>query len=213
MQSKPSIDSAMAENYLNRGMAFHENQEYTKAVEAYSEALRLDPKLTAVYNLRGTAYTRMREDDKAIEDFSEAIRLGPDTYVAYTNRGNVYFWNSECEKAISDYKSAIRLDPNAPRAYTFLARLLSTSPRDQFRNGKEAVKDATKGCELSGWKEPYSIDILAAAYAEAGDFASAVKWQKKAIEFGIPHEEELMIARRRLALFESGKPYRDPRCR
>jgi tetratricopeptide (TPR) repeat protein len=211
--SKPATDSALAEAHLNRGMTFHEKQEYAKAVEAYTEAIRLDPELTAVYNLRGTVYTRMREDDKAIEDFSQAIRLGPDPYVSYTNRGNVYFWQSECEKATKDYESAIRLDPKRPRAYTFLARLLSTSPKDECRDGKKAVENATKGCEMSGWKEPYSIDALAAAYAEIGDFKNALKWQEKAIEYGIPHAEELEMARRRLTLFESKKPYRDPRCR
>lgn len=37
-------------------------------------------------------------------------------------------------------------------------------------------------CELTQWNDPDAVDTLAAAYAEAGDYQSAVKWQTKAID-------------------------------
>ncbi len=67
---------------------------------------------------------------------------------------------------------------------------------------------AIEACELTRWKEAYCLETLAAAHAEAGDFASAVKWQVKAIELEAdPKEKEEY--RPRLKLFQEKKPYRE----
>jgi hypothetical protein len=50
-----------------------------------------------------------------------------------------------------------------------------------MRDGRRAVAIATKACTLSSWKNAFSIDTLAAACAQAGYFADAVKYQELAI--------------------------------
>lgn len=87
------------------------------------------------------------------------------------------------------------------------AWLLATCPDDAVRDGKLAVEHATKACELSNWINVMFLDTLAAAYAEAGDFESAVKWQKEAIRFNNPAFAEDFQTR--LRLFEAGKVYRE----
>jgi hypothetical protein len=52
------------------------------------------------------------------------------------------------------------------------------------------------------------LDILAAAYAEAGDFKQAIKFQKQALEFPHRPEAEVDKARQRLKLYEAGKSHR-----
>ena len=55
------------------------------------------------------------------------------------------------------------------------------------------------------------MNTLAAAYAESGKLKEAVEWQKKALESpGLP-EGELDGARRRLTLYQSGKPFHEPK--
>jgi WD40 repeat protein/serine/threonine protein kinase len=92
-----------------------------------------------------------------------------------------------------------------------LAMMQATCPAAEVRNGAEAVKNATRVCELTEWKKAQYVDTLAAAYAETGDFESAVKWQKKAISLLTEEDPAEWPAefQERLKLYESGKPYRE----
>ena len=87
----------------------------------------------------------------------------------------------------------------------------ATYPVAELRNGPEAIENATKACELTGWRNPVYVDTLAAAHAETGDFDSAIKWQKKAIEMLTKEQRALPQAdfELRLKLYESGLPARE----
>ena len=102
----------------------------------------------------------------------------------------------------------IRLDPKLAPAYVNRAWLWATCPDAKYRDGKRAVESATRACELSEWKFAVFIDALAAAYAEAGDFEAAVKWQTKAnglyAAAGARAKGE-----ERLKLYREKKPYRE----
>ena len=92
------------------------------------------------------------------------------------------------EQAIADYETAMELGtslaPNQKElVWNNLAWVLSTSPKDDLRDGKRAVELAIKAAELTEYKEAYILSTLASAYAEVGDFDNAVKWSTKAVEF------------------------------
>jgi tetratricopeptide (TPR) repeat protein len=74
----PAID---ADAHFDRGMAFLERREYDKAINEFSEAIRLDPNYVHAYVSRGNAYGIHGAVDKAIDDFTEAIRLDPNVAV------------------------------------------------------------------------------------------------------------------------------------
>jgi hypothetical protein len=91
-----------------------------------------------------------------------------------------------------------------------LAWLLATSPNADLRDGNRAV---TLAQPLAVLYESWGyLDTLAAAQAEAGDFAAASRTEQKALAQAEPDAsaETLHDLKHRLTLFQSDEPYREP---
>jgi len=194
--------------YYNRGHAWQAKGELDHAIADFDEAIRLDPGSVEAYFNRGLVWQSKGELDQAIADFNEAIRLDPKDAPAYNNRGHVRKLKAQFDQALADYDAAIGLDPQDPAAYNNRAWIRATCPDARYRDGPKAVASATRACELTGWKNADDVDTLAAACAEAGDFAAAVKWQEKALAL-YTVEAERKEGRAHLALYQANKPYHE----
>lgn len=89
--------------------------------------------------------------------------------------------------ALADFDSLVedtrRLATREQHSFVLDGRawLRATCPDASIRNAQLAITDAKKACELARWRHAGYIDTLAAAYAEAGDFDSAVRYEQQAI--------------------------------
>jgi hypothetical protein len=98
---------------------------------------------------------------------------------------------------------------NTPRSLNALAWFLATCQDDSIRNGAEAVRHATKACELTYWQEWKYIDTLAAAWAECGDFKRAVEYGQQALELKDLDEASRKKTEDRIALYRKRQPLRE----
>jgi Flp pilus assembly protein TadD len=125
----------------------------------------------------------------------------------------VYAAKGEFGQAIADNNKAIHLDPANADAYNSLGWLLATCPVESIRDGHQAVEAAQKACELSGWKKWTFIDTLAAAFAEAGDFDQATKYQQQAMSMDGLAAKDRAETQRKMDLFQQHKPYHESAAR
>ena len=80
-----------------------------------------------------------------------------------------------------------------------------------MRNGKRAVELAQHACEITQWKTAVLMGTLAAAYAEAGDFAKAVQTATRARDTAHTEKQDDVAKRNQelLELYSSNKPFRE----
>jgi len=179
-----------------------------KAIDHLDQAIRLDPTRAITIYSRGGCYEELEQFDKAIADYDRVIRITPKDSDNYDARGGAYFAKGNYKQALSDFEKAVQLSQNNAGAWGHLAWLKAACPEDSLRNGKEAIRMSIKACELSNWKEPGPIFALAAAYAETGDFDSAVRYAQQAL--GIK-DISPRVAKRiqgHIALFQRHQPIR-----
>lgn len=149
--------------------------------------------------------------EKAAALYTAALKMRPDPVNAamlYMERGAVHAEWKRHGAAVADYDRASRLRPREAWLHNDAAWLRATSPDPAVRNGKMAVRQATRACELTAWKDSDELDTLAAAYAEVGDFDAALRWQKEAIARAPLAQRTKM--HRRLSLYQNRTPYRLP---
>lgn len=106
------------------GDKFYTRKKYNEAIEAYTQAIVLNPKDYSFFNNRGVAYHAKGEFENAIADYSKAVELNPKHFSSFNNRGAAYEDLGLMEQAIEDYQKATELDPENKTAQTNLKKAL-----------------------------------------------------------------------------------------
>ncbi len=144
---------------------------------------------------------------KAVEVYNEVLEQQSDSVLARRNRGEAYLTLGEHAAAIADFEKALEHLAEDPALLNNLAWVLATSPDAEVRDGRRAVELATKACELSNYDESHILSTLAAAFAESGDFGTAIEWSQKAVDMDESEQAEQLA--KELASYQGGQPWRE----
>ena len=65
----------------NRGLAYYNKGEYSRAIADYDEALKLNPQYVDAFIYRGLAYEQISDKVKAIESYRQALAVAQNPQV------------------------------------------------------------------------------------------------------------------------------------
>jgi tetratricopeptide (TPR) repeat protein len=179
-------------------------QEAIEEVEQVSSAAPNDNELKMQLALYYQVDNKPR---KAVEVYSEILTRDGDHAAARRSRGDAYLAIGDHAAAVADFEESLKHLGDDPALLNNLAWVLATSPDSDVRNGKRAVELATKACELTEYDKPHILSTLAAAFAENGDFETAIEWSQKAVDMDDSEQEEQLI--KELASYRGGRPWRE----
>ena len=138
-----------------RGLAKAKRNDFNGAIEDYTLALALQPRVSNLHGRRGWAYLVSGASQLAQRDFEEAIRLDTSNGDAYSGRGSALVAQGHYQDAATDAEASLRHGEPEPRLFYNAARILA------------------KAAELAG-KE--------ASRREIPDLASARRYQDRALK-------------------------------
>jgi protein O-mannosyl-transferase len=194
----------------NLALALQRQGKLTESAYHFEEALRIAPgNLSAHMNL-GSVLFSLGRTQEAIARYRYVVSLSPSDVDAHQCLAESLAWTGDMQGAVDSYNAVLRLDPHNVLALTRLAWILATSEEKGLRDGRRAVQFAGEAIRESGQDNTRCLDVLAAAYAEAGMFTDAVKTCSRALELSGKHEEQEAL-KKRLELYRRAMPYREPR--
>ena len=120
--TSPSYYSASEQTkefWLDTGRIFLEREDYPAALEAYRQAIILDPHDANAYASKSQALSKLEQYKEALTASEQAIRLAPNLANAYYNKGFALYQLSRYKEALAASEQAIRLDPNFANAYLY----------------------------------------------------------------------------------------------
>jgi Tfp pilus assembly protein PilF len=145
----------------------------------------------------------------AEQAFAKELEFNPALPAGRCGLGQALARQGKLEAARKEFEVALHLLPDYAEALNSLAWMLATSPGAGREEGLQAVKLATRACQLTLYQQSPEIETLAAACAAAGRFDEAISTAQTAHDLAVVQGRKL-VAQRCLemqALFRSHRPY------
>jgi tetratricopeptide (TPR) repeat protein len=226
-QNMPIAEYAMLRN--NLGAAYLALDRHAEALAQFREAVRVLPQAAWAHSNVAKALYFAGEVKAAIDTWRVALSIAPRDSQTLTFLAIALVAQGQDREAAEKYRAALRSNPGDAFVRAQLAWMLATHPDDAIRNGRDAVTVAEPLVTMAQGLSARALDVLAAAYAEAGHIEAAVRTAEQALALakgeqnsGMPApallpstrpaaattDTSIMDMQQRLDLYRAGKPYR-----
>ncbi len=197
--------------------AYHlERGRLEMAIEEWKAVLGLNPRDLEAASRLAVTQLRVGRAKEALVILDQLAALRPDQANFRYYQGLARQRTGDMKGAVEGIEQALALDPDHALAMNSIAWICATHPDAQWRDGERALALAGMLCDRTQNRNLPFLMTLAAAQAESGKFVEAVATTERARELlqgraggGSSSPADLATVEARLALFQTGKPYRD----
>ena len=202
--NKPQSHSVLAALLVRHG-------RFREALDHYRHALNQPrEKLGHVHNGLGYALMHLGEMEQALTHYRESIAIDPEQPRVYCNMATAFAGLGRFDESIRTLEEGLKAVGEDTGLGTDLAWLLSAVPQSDLRDGERAVRLAEAVFQKTDPLTPEVLDLLAAAYAENGQFPKAVETAEQAVRLARARKR-LPLARdieQRAAGYRDRRPFR-----
>ena len=130
----PNLWADEALDWYLKGNEFSQKGQFEEAVQAYHQAIQINPDATGPFYNLGLAYKHLKQYERASAAFESALRLEPDNMNIRLNLGNIYNRMERWEQAIGHLNRVVHRDKNNAEAHGNLGwAYLNYSKGPQFK--------------------------------------------------------------------------------
>jgi protein O-mannosyl-transferase len=200
----------MAHN--NLGIIYFGQARLAEAAQHLEESIKLYPQNAASHANLGTVYQVQGRLDEAIAHYQIAVKIDPDRGEAQRNYAAALIRKGRVGEALTHlYYGDAMVRPGQKRwgGLARLAWILAASPDKLQRDGPIALELSQKANEITRGKNPEVLQILAAAFAECGNFDEAVRTGQEALKLAESGNRFATEMAAQLKGYQAGIPFRD----
>jgi tetratricopeptide (TPR) repeat protein len=112
-----------AEEWYQQGLAYYENQDLTRAIEAFDKCIGLDSLYVSAWHDRGICHFSLDRFEAAKSDFFNAIALDTGYAEAWFNLGLVYDRQQQPDSTLWAFEQSTQANPQFAEGWFNLAVL------------------------------------------------------------------------------------------
>lgn len=147
-----------ANERFERGLRHTIGREDDQAIEAYTQAIALNPDYLEAYNYRGFAYYNRgtftgdpAQHELAVKDFRKVVALKPGTYSACLAQASIYIHQKEFDSALKEVNKAIALNPEETLAYGLRGFIYMD---EKIKDPDKVISDSSRVIDKGGLWSP-----------------------------------------------------------
>jgi protein O-mannosyl-transferase len=206
-----AIDANSADAYFNIGWICLAQGLRPEAKAQFEAAIRVQGDHAEAHFCMGQLLVAT-DANLALQEYRRVLAIDPKHTRAMEGAVDILSAQGRLPEALQTARQALSLDGNLQLSLGVAAGILAGYEDPNFRDGKLALEYALRLCRITRDADPRSLDVLAGAYAETGNYDQAVQTVQKAIDQatakGWQTWAEMFRAHQRLYLAK--KPFRAP---
>src|SRR5436189_4741269 len=162
------LDDSLAEAHASLGLIATEELEINRGVNELERAIQLNPNYATAHHWLGLALATLQQSDRSIGELKRALELDPLSMIINADLSIIYLYARRYDAAEAQARKTLEIDSRSFVAHYYLGAVMQLTGRL-----KEAIPEFQKAVELNN--DPYSIAMLAQAYARNGQTDEARK--------------------------------------
>jgi tetratricopeptide (TPR) repeat protein len=128
-QERINSNPRNAEAYQQMGIGYYRTRAYQCGMDAYREAISLDPQSTMAINMLGYCCVGAGKMEEAVSAFHQLVEVAPDDPNSYDSLAEGYYELGDTTQAIQYYNKALTVDSTFSNSYYMLGTIYQQQAR------------------------------------------------------------------------------------